>query len=114
MRPFGPVSWQRKAGPTGRSLLSGLRVWQAGFISASRLELSIASLACFIRWWTSVALNKFLESKIDDYSYENNFGGVYYLFVRGMQVGSNSGIFYDLPSVETIRTLDTFLSQQND
>ena len=33
-----------------------------------------------------VALNKFLESKIDDYSYENNFGGVYYLFVRGMQV----------------------------
>jgi exodeoxyribonuclease V beta subunit len=61
-----------------------------------------------------VALNKFLESKIDDYSYENNFGGVYYLFVRGMQVGSNSGIFYDLPSVETIRTLDTFLNQQND
>lgn len=57
-----------------------------------------------------VALNKFLESRTDEYSYENNFGGVYYLFVRGMQVGSNCGIYYDLPSVETIRTLDAFLS----
>ena len=44
-----------------------------------------------------------------DYSYERNFGGVYYLFVRGMQIGSPNGIYFDLPNLETIKALEEFL-----
>jgi len=56
-----------------------------------------------------VAVHRFLLSRMKDYSYERNFGGVYYLFVRGMNVGSENGIYFDLPDLETVRILENFL-----
>ncbi|MDG1138423.1 MAG: exodeoxyribonuclease V subunit beta [Opitutales bacterium] len=56
-----------------------------------------------------VALHRFLRSRMQNYSYERNFGGVYYLFVRGMNPGSKSGIYSDLPDPKTIRVLEDFL-----
>ena len=56
-----------------------------------------------------VATHRFLSSRMNDYSYERNFGGVYYLFVRGMNVGSGNGIYFDLPDLETVRILENFL-----
>jgi len=56
-----------------------------------------------------VALHRFLLQRVRDYNYEENFGGVYYLFVRGMKMGSGRGIFFDLPDYETIQTLERFL-----
>ena len=56
-----------------------------------------------------VALHRFLRSRMMDYSYERNFGGVYYLFVRGMNPGSKNGIFFDLPDPKTIQVLEDFL-----
>ena len=56
-----------------------------------------------------VAVHRFLSSRMNDYSYERNFGGVYYLFVRGMKVGSENGIYFDLPDLETIEALENFL-----
>jgi exodeoxyribonuclease V beta subunit len=58
-----------------------------------------------------VATHRFLQSRLPDYSYERNFGGVYYLFTRGMQIGSRSGIFRDLPDLSVIDALDQFLTQ---
>jgi len=57
----------------------------------------------------TVALHRFLQARIKEYSYERNFGGVYYLFVRGMKKGTNRGIFYDLPELETVQVLEDFL-----
>jgi exodeoxyribonuclease V beta subunit len=57
----------------------------------------------------TVALHRFLRSRMKGYSYEKNFGGIYYLFVRGMKKGSNRGIFYDLPDLETVQALEKFL-----
>jgi exodeoxyribonuclease V beta subunit len=57
----------------------------------------------------TVALHRFLQSRLRDYSYDRHFGGVYYLFVRGMKTGSDRGIFYDLPDLETVQTLENFL-----
>jgi len=56
-----------------------------------------------------VATHRFLSSRMRDYSYERNFGGVYYLFVRGMQIGSPNGIYFDLPNLENIKALEEFL-----
>ncbi len=36
----------------------------------------------------TVALNRYLRLRVPGYSYEQHFGGVYYLFVRGMRPGS--------------------------
>ena len=57
----------------------------------------------------TVALHRFLLSRMKDYSYERNFGGVYYLFVRGMKKGTDRGIFHDLPDLETVQILEKFL-----
>ena len=57
----------------------------------------------------TVALHRFLLSRMKGYSYKRNFGGVYYLFVRGIKKGSDHGIFYDLPDLETVQALEKFL-----
>ena len=58
-----------------------------------------------------VATHRFLRSRLPDYSYGSHFGGVYYLFTRGMKIGSHSGVFHDLPDLAVIEALDQFLTQ---
>jgi exodeoxyribonuclease V beta subunit len=46
----------------------------------------------------TVALHKYLESRVPDYAYDTHFGGVFYLFVRGIHPAQpGSGVFYDRP-----------------
>ena len=56
-----------------------------------------------------VGLVRFLRSRIQDFDYKTHFGGVYYLFVRGMGNGSGRGVFYDLPDVLDLEKLESFL-----
>ena len=35
----------------------------------------------------TVALHRYLSSRLPDYDYDRHFGGVYYLFVRGVLAG---------------------------
>jgi exodeoxyribonuclease V beta subunit len=66
-----------------------------------------------------VALHRYLEQRIPDYSWETHIGGVYYLFVRGMSPTeksatkyggvprqSSAGLFFHKPSLELIEALD--------
>ncbi len=56
----------------------------------------------------TIALHRFLGSRIADYDYERHFGGVYYLFLRGMapRYPRGSGIFSTRPPLELIDQLD--------
>ncbi len=55
----------------------------------------------------TVALHRFLRSRLgNQYQYDSHFGGVYYLFVRGMKPGSDSGVWFDKPSSRLIEQLD--------
>ncbi|KXO08711.1 Exodeoxyribonuclease V beta chain [Moritella sp. JT01] len=56
----------------------------------------------------TLALHRFLRSRIPDYNYEQHFGGVYYLFLRGMQVetGDQYGVFFTKPSHDFVMQLD--------
>jgi len=55
----------------------------------------------------SVALHRYLQQRIANYSYQSHFGGVYYLFIRGMsEEGQGAGVFYDLPEFSLIQALD--------
>lgn len=54
----------------------------------------------------TVALHKYLSRRIPGYTYENNFGGVLYLFVRGIAPDHpGCGIFYDRPSKDFVHEL---------
>ena len=57
----------------------------------------------------TVATKKYLESRIPGFNYEKDFGGVLYLFVRGLREGTNNGIFYCKPSREIIESLEHIL-----
>ncbi len=45
----------------------------------------------------SLALHRYLQSRIPNYSYNDHFGGAYYLFLRGMQPSADSGVYFDKP-----------------
>ncbi|MDG2071467.1 MAG: exodeoxyribonuclease V subunit beta [Pseudomonadales bacterium] len=63
-----------------------------------------------------VALHRYLDARLPDYSYESHFGGVKYLFLRGMQ-GENStdtGIYTDRPSLDLMLGLDALLKEPAD
>jgi exodeoxyribonuclease V beta subunit len=58
-----------------------------------------------------VALDEYLKTRIKNYSYENNFGGVYYVFLRGISsnAAENNGVYFDRPDLALVRKLkETF------
>jgi exodeoxyribonuclease V beta subunit len=53
-----------------------------------------------------VALNRYLQRRIPDYSYETHFGGAYYLFLRGIDNSRpNNGIYFDKPDAGLVLEL---------
>ena len=59
----------------------------------------------------TVALVRFLKQSLSHFSYENQFGGVMYLFVRGMRPESENGIWFHKPDEESIANLDKILKR---
>ncbi len=58
----------------------------------------------------TIATHRYLSLRKKDYSYATHFGGVYYLFLRGLSQGKTTGIYYDRPGVELIQNLDRLFS----
>lgn len=55
----------------------------------------------------TLALHRFLKYKIASYNYDKNFGGIYYLFIRGMNgLSLDNGIYFCRPTWEFIKNLD--------
>ncbi|MFT3927961.1 MAG: exodeoxyribonuclease V subunit beta [Myxococcales bacterium] len=62
-----------------------------------------------------LALHRHLALRVADYRYETHFGGVYYLFLRGMSPTHElgTGIFHDRPSPELIAGLERALGEHH-
>jgi exodeoxyribonuclease V beta subunit len=76
------------------------------------LAKSMGREAYFLQYLVyCVALHRYLELRIQGYRYETHFGGVRYLFVRGMrpQSGAVRGVYADRPPVALIEALDRYL-----
>lgn len=57
-------------------------------------------------WIYTVVLHRYLQTRLPDYDYETHFGGVRYLFVRGMQPEQAlSGVYQDRPDLERVEQL---------
>ncbi|MDO4697911.1 MAG: exodeoxyribonuclease V subunit beta [Pasteurellaceae bacterium] len=55
----------------------------------------------------SLALHRYLRTRLGEgYDYQRDFGGVAYLFLRGMNGTPHSGVFFDKPSAELMDELD--------
>jgi len=57
-------------------------------------------------WIYTVVLHRYLQHRLPDYDYGTHFGGVRYLFVRGMQQDEAvSGVYQDRPDFDRIEAL---------
>jgi len=59
----------------------------------------------------AVALHRHLEARLGGYDSARHFGGVYYLFVRGMSPrhAAGTGIFHDAPSPTLVADLSNLV-----
>ncbi|MEI8187258.1 MAG: exodeoxyribonuclease V subunit beta [Chlorobiaceae bacterium] len=59
----------------------------------------------------TVALNRYLSLRVKNYSYSTHFGGVIYVFLRGVsgEEGETTGFYRDCPDEELIRELTQLL-----
>ncbi|MGM0944501.1 MAG: UvrD-helicase domain-containing protein [Bacteroidota bacterium] len=56
------------------------------------------------------ALHRYLQLSLENYQYENHIGGVFYLFLRGLNPPSSSGVFYTKPSWKQIQFLESLFA----
>lgn len=62
-------------------------------------------------WLYTLVLHHYLQQRLPEYDYQRDFGGVYYLFVRGMRPEKpGSGVFYDRPDADTLKSLATLFA----
>jgi exodeoxyribonuclease V beta subunit len=56
----------------------------------------------------TLALHRYLKTRLPDYRYEQHLGGVFYLFLRGMrpETGPARGVFHTRPAASLIAALD--------
>jgi exodeoxyribonuclease V beta subunit len=59
----------------------------------------------------TIALNRLLAQKIPGYHYERHFGGVFYIFLRGITAdpADNSGLYFAKPDALLISALDDLM-----
>jgi exodeoxyribonuclease V beta subunit len=65
----------------------------------------------------SVALHRYLKQRITNYDYDTHFGGVAYLFLRGLDgstdsTGAQHGYYRWMPSKHTIIQLDEIFTEE--
>jgi exodeoxyribonuclease V beta subunit len=93
--------------------------WKSNYLGSTvtdytknSLNESMAMEFYFLQYFLySLALHQYLKINVPKYRYERHFGGVFYIFLRGINpdLGPDWGIFYDLPDQYLIKTLGTAL-----
>jgi len=58
----------------------------------------------------TIAAKRFFEDRLPQFDYEKHFGGIYYLFIRGMRNGQSNGIFFTKPDRGKLLLLEKILT----
>jgi exodeoxyribonuclease V beta subunit len=62
-------------------------------------------------WLYTLVLHRYLQNAMENYDYTAHFGGVMYLFIRGMEPTlAGSGVYFVLPDRATLERLDCCLA----
>jgi exodeoxyribonuclease V beta subunit len=62
----------------------------------------------------TVALTKYLELRKPDFNYERDFGGVIYLFLRGVRTNGQTGIYYSKPAEQLIDKIKELITPKKE
>ncbi|CAL4323311.1 RecBCD enzyme subunit RecB [Buchnera aphidicola (Chaitophorus populicola)] len=86
------------------------------FYTQKYLKQEITNKKYYIQYYLySIALHRFLKLKLKNYKFKKNFGGIYYIFLRGINQKNKNGIFFYSPSYQTIKKINHhfFIKQKN-
>ncbi|MCB1793160.1 MAG: exodeoxyribonuclease V subunit beta [Candidatus Competibacteraceae bacterium] len=78
-----------------------------------RLDEAMAREAYLLQYLIyTMALHRYLRLRLPNYDYQRHFGGVFYLFLRGMDpaLGSDCGVFHDRPAPALVAALDALMA----
>ena len=59
----------------------------------------------------TLALHLYLQNRLPDYNYVDHFGGVYYLFLRGISAEGKNGVYFHKPAVKVIERMSSFVKK---
>jgi exodeoxyribonuclease V beta subunit len=91
--------------------------WKSNHLGNSCMDYSPERILCemerhnyFLQYHLyTLALHRYLKQRMGAlYNYEKHFGGIYYLFVRGVDPGAGTGVFTDRPGIGIIERLDRY------
>ncbi len=96
--------------------------WKSNIIGGSALSFTAENIAhemdqhnYHLQYYLyTLALHRYLKYRLPGYSFKENFGGVFYIFVRGFSEGSSDGVFYTMPDCETVCQMDAFFGGDED
>ena len=75
-----------------------------------RMRAAMADSHYFLQYHLySLAVDRFLRLYQPGYGYDTHFGGVYYLFIKGMRPGRRRGVFFEKPPAERMQALSRAL-----
>lgn len=57
----------------------------------------------------TIAVKRYLETRLPNFDFKRDFGGVYYIFLRGCRKDETTGVYFNKPASETIEKLDQLL-----
>jgi exodeoxyribonuclease V beta subunit len=73
---------------------------------AARMQREMADSHYYLQYHLySLAVDRFLRRVEPGYTYETGFGGVYYLFIKGMKQGRRTGVFFEKPPAARLAAL---------
>ncbi len=58
----------------------------------------------------SLALHRYLKTRLENYQPEQHFGGIHYLYLRGMTAGKTNGVYSTAISPELLNKLDSLFA----
>ncbi len=91
--------------------------WKTNYLGSSIEEYNNENISKVIveeyyflqYYFYTLALHKYLSINLKDYSYSSHFGGIFYIFTRGINSTNNNGIYFDSPDTEIIMKLNNLL-----
>ena len=91
--------------------------WKSNYLGDTLEDYSSASLAAAMSENNyhlqyliyALAAKKYLSVRLKNFNYERDFGGIIYLFIRGVRTGGDTGIFTAVPTMEKITMLEDII-----
>ena len=93
--------------------------WKSNFLgsqiedySLDKIEENMKKHSYHLQYYIYLsAFHRFLKTRKSSYEYEKHFGGVFYIYLRGVDRKCNTGLYFARPSLKELETFQSYTSR---